>query len=109
MGLGFENFNSIGQFRTIYNDSLPVDASGELPGNRRFQTVRELADILAEDPQVAQCLSEKLLSYSIGRDVHKKVDRCQLQSLTVNSEGTYRSLSETIQQVVKSSFFRKTK
>ena len=69
LGMGLENFNAIGQFRT--QDALhPVDASGKLPDGRSFTGPAELRGILKGDRDAfVQCMAEKLLTYAIGRGI----------------------------------------
>jgi hypothetical protein len=66
IGLGLENFDAIGRFRTMDNGAA-VDASGTLPSGQTFSGARELAPLLAKDPQFAACVMQKLLTYAVGR------------------------------------------
>ena len=49
IGLGFENYDGIGRWRTEEN-GLPVDPSGELPNGSAFLGPDGLIDILVADP-----------------------------------------------------------
>ena len=67
LGFGLENYDAIGTWRTM-DGKFPVDASGTLPGGRSFASPAELRAILGADlPNFARCLTEKLLTYSLGR------------------------------------------
>ncbi len=69
IGFGFENFDGIGAYRTEENGAA-VDASGVLPtpaGDVAFTGAVELASLLAQDPRYGRCVTEKLLTYAVGR------------------------------------------
>ena len=70
IGLGLENFNALGQFRTQENGK-PIDTSGKLLTGETFSDVAALKEILAvkRKADFHRCLSEKLLTYAIGRGV----------------------------------------
>jgi hypothetical protein len=69
IGFGFENFDAIGTYRTEENGGA-IDSSGLLPtqaGEVPFSSPVELATLLSEDPRYASCVTEKLLTYAVGR------------------------------------------
>lgn len=68
IGLGFENYDGIGQWRTEEN-GLPVDPSGELPNGSAFLGPDGLIDILVADPSYNHCMVEQLATYALGRGV----------------------------------------
>ena len=69
IGFALDNFNPIGQWRTT-DGSAPVDASGALADGTKFDGPAELRKVLLLHPeQFAMTVSEKLLSYAVGRDV----------------------------------------
>lgn len=69
IGFGFENFDGVGAYRTEEN-AAAIDASGVLTtsnGEVAFTGPVELASLLAADPRYAACVTEKLLTYAVGR------------------------------------------
>lgn len=67
IGFAFENFDAIGRYRDK-DGEFEIDASGELPGGRKFSGPKELTEILKGNrQQFVRCLSEKLLTYALGR------------------------------------------
>jgi hypothetical protein len=106
LGMGLENFNAIGAWRTE-DASLPVDASGKLPDGRSFNGPSELRAILRADRDAfAQCLAEKLLTYAVGRGV-EPYDKPALRQIVVKtSEDDYR-FSTLVLEIVKSLPFQK--
>jgi hypothetical protein len=71
LGFGLENFDPVGQWRTM-DGNFPIDSGGALPGNKRFQTPAEMRSLLRGAPKnFARCLTEKLLTYALGRGLEK--------------------------------------
>ncbi len=71
LGFGLENFNAIGAWRTK-DGSLPVDSAGTLPDGRSFNGPTELKAIVKADSNAfAECLTEKLLTYALGRGIER--------------------------------------
>jgi len=67
IGFALENFNAVGQFRSI-DDGLPIDPSGVLPDGTKFDGVAGLRDAMLKRPDlIAYLATEKLLMYSLGR------------------------------------------
>ena len=71
LGLALENFDAVGVWRT--KDRLAgdaIDASGELPDGRKINGPTDLRNALVADPfQFVQTLTEKLMTYALGRTV----------------------------------------
>ncbi len=81
LGFGFENYNAIGQWREK-DGNFAVDASGELPDGRKFAGPLELKKILlADDANFRRCLTEKLLTYALGRGL-EYYDRCAVDDIS---------------------------
>jgi len=67
IGFAFENFDAIGRFRDKIGQE-PIDVQAELPNGRKFNGVKGLKAILLEQKRgVARSLSEKMLTYAVGR------------------------------------------
>ena len=65
IGLGFEQFDGIGQFRTAEQGKV-IDVSGDLDG-MAFADAKGLAQAMSEHPGVAACLTNQLYAYATGR------------------------------------------
>jgi len=67
LGFGLENYNAIGKWRTM-DGKFPVDASGTLPNGKSFGSPAEMRALLTEQlPQFARVVTDKMLTYSLGR------------------------------------------
>ena len=67
IGLGLENYDSLGRYRT-HDNGAPIDPAGELDGIP-FDNAIELGERVAEHPNFAPCIAEMLVRYAIGRDI----------------------------------------
>ncbi len=69
LGFALENFNGVGQYRTM-DDGSPIDASGSLPDGTKFNGPGEFRTmLLGQRDQIVIGLTEKLLTYALGRGV----------------------------------------
>ena len=71
IGFALENFDAIGQWRTTEGAANTViDTSGTLPDGAKFNGPNELRKIFVGKPdQLALTVTEKLLTYALGRGV----------------------------------------
>lgn len=70
IGLALENFNALGQWRD-QEDGKDIDSAGKLVTGEGFSNVMELKKILttSRKQDFYRCLTEKLLTYALGRGV----------------------------------------
>ncbi|SIO66233.1 Planctomycete cytochrome C [Singulisphaera sp. GP187] len=81
LGFGLENFDAIGGWRSSGEDGKPLDASGTLLGAESFRGPAGLRAVLkARREMFARCLSEKLLTYALGRGLGL-ADRCFVEAI----------------------------
>jgi hypothetical protein len=67
-GFALENFDATGKWRVVDESFNPIDASGALPDGRKFDGVAELRAALSARPErFVHTLTEKLLTYALGR------------------------------------------
>jgi len=80
LGFGLENFDAIGAYRTK-DGTTPIDSSGTLPDGRTFKGPIELKAIVKSDSEAfAECLTEKMMTYALGRGV-EKYDRAAVKKI----------------------------
>jgi hypothetical protein len=71
LGLGLENFDAIGSWRT-HDGGSPIDPSGKLPGGTEFRSPAELRAVLGlRRDAFVRCFVEKMLTYALGRGLHR--------------------------------------
>ena len=70
LGFALENFDATGHWRDRSQSNAPIDASGVLPNGTKFEGVVGLRQVLMSQPeQFVSTLTEKLLTYALGRGV----------------------------------------
>jgi len=71
LGMALENFNAVGQWRDIDRQArAPIDAKGIMASGQPVTGVADLRDALRSRPdQFVQTLTEKLMTYALGRAV----------------------------------------
>jgi hypothetical protein len=105
LGFGLENFDAIGRWRSR-DEALPVDAAGSLPDGSSFSSPVELAAILAKRPDAfARCLTEKLLTFALGRELDSP-DRAAAARISQSAARTNYLFSDLIMAIVDSQVFR---
>ncbi len=105
IGFAMENYNAIGKFRTKDGEQ-DIDTAGQLPDGTSFEGITDLKQILKDrKTQFARCLTEKMLTFALGRGLEyydkPTIDRI----VTVLETNDYRS-SVLITEIVKSDPFR---
>jgi hypothetical protein len=107
LGFALENFDAIGKWRTTSGaTNTPVDASGELPDGAKFNGPAELRDVLLSKPtQFASTVTEKLLTYALGRGV-EYYDAPAVRKILRQAEPTEYRWSALIMGIVKSDPFQ---
>jgi len=105
IGLGLENFDAIGTYRSKYANGDDVDASGVLPDGTNFVGLTELTDALSKDTRLTDCVSEKLLTYALSREV-VATDAAYLDAIRKDWEADGMGLASLLERIVLSEPFR---
>ncbi len=105
LGFAFENFDAIGAWRKM-DGKFAIDAAGTLPSGQSFKGARELSLILkARAPEFRRCLSEKMLTYALGRGL-EYYDKCALDDICAGVAKEDNRFSSLVLAVVKSEPFQ---
>ena len=107
LGLALENFDGVGAWRQR-DGRAEIDPAGELPGGPKFSGPRELKKALlsAQKEDFLNCLSDKMLTYALGRGV-EYFDRCTVAAIVTELEKDEHRFSRLIVEIVKSEPFQK--
>ncbi len=120
LGFAMEHFDAIGRWRTL-DGPFPVDSVGQLPDGTAISSVTELESSILARPEVfVQTLTERLMTYALGRIVQPSdlptIRRIVRQSAPGNagqtetdsgSQETGYQLSSLVRGIVLSDPFRK--
>jgi mono/diheme cytochrome c family protein len=112
IGFGLENFDAIGRWRDKDDSGGPIDAAGELPGQKQFSSPMELKKIIAQrTDDLGRNFAEKFLSYALCRQLEgydevvverladsSKKDGYRIQSLIVETVTSYPFTHRRVQE-----------
>ncbi len=107
IGFGFENYDGIGQFRTV-DQGQPVDSTGTLSGtdvDGPFNNAIDLIKRLAGSQQVSDCFATEWFRYAFGRG-ESTDDTCSLQSLKGAFTSSQLDIQELLVAVTQTDAFR---
>jgi hypothetical protein len=104
MGLAMENFDAVGAWRTL-DAGQPIDPTGVTNDGTPLDGVRSLREYVLDNADLfAQSVTEKLLTYAIGRGLEHE-DMPLVRSITRNAaEDEYR-FSSLLMGVIESPAF----
>jgi len=109
MGLALENFDAVGQFRTVDRqaENAPIDVSTVLPSGLPINGPAELREYLASNPsKFAQAFTEKLMMYAVNREL-QYFDMPQVRAVVHNAAKENYTLASIVQGIVRSDAFLK--
>ena len=106
LGLALENFDAIGRWRGHMPGGIAIDAAGAMPDGTPFDGPGDLRELLARNPeQFATVLTEKLLTYALGRGVEYH-DAPAVRAITAAAAEHDYGLASLVVGVVRSTPFR---
>jgi len=108
LGLSLENFDAIGKWRTLGESSAPIDASGMSPDGTRFEGADGLRRTLLSSDRFVSTLTEKMLTYALGRGLEYYDAPSVRTILRGASQDDYR-FSSLVVGIVQSAPFRMRK
>jgi hypothetical protein len=101
LGFGLENYDAVGKWRTV-DGKFPVDVGGTMPGGKSFATAAEMRTILLDSmPVVSHCLTEKIMTYALGRGM-EAYDNRALEQINKKLAADGYHFQTLINEVVKS-------
>lgn len=105
IGLGFENFDGIGRFRTT-DGGKPIDSAGELPDGTMFSGPTELAAILTKPERGFEgCMAQQMLTYMVGRGFDDDPGRAWSTRIADTARAAGGSFGAAITSIVQSDLF----
>ncbi len=106
IGLGFENYDSIGAYRSVDRSGKPIDPAGQLPDGATFAGPVELVQLLAQDQRVQSCFVRQLLTYGAGRS-YGGSDDALVELVRTSAGGAEATFRSVLNSVVQSDAFRR--
>ena len=106
LGFALENFDAIGRWRALSESNAPIDASGVLPDGRRFEGPSGLrAELLRSPDQFMHTVTEKLLTYALGRGV-EHYDAPAIRAIVRAAERDEYRFASVVSGIVNSTPFK---
>jgi hypothetical protein len=105
IGLAMENFDGIGKWRTE-EEGIPIDASGVLVDGTKMNSVADLRlALLRYSPQFARNLTERLLTYAMGRGA-EYYDMPTIRAVVRDAAGKDYRFSSLVLGIIRSPQFQ---
>ena len=109
LGFALENYNGIGKWRTRERGKN-IDTTGKLITGESLQDAASLRQVLKQNKadEFMHCLTEKLLTYSLGRGT-EYYDKPAIDKILIESKQNNHSLRALIHSVCNSTPFQMTR
>jgi hypothetical protein len=104
IGLGLENFDSIGVYRTTDNGE-PIDAVSTIEGIGTFEGAGELGALMRDQPEVASCIVRNIFRGATGH-VETSGEKAEIEELEAAFTGSGFRLQDLLVELVSSPAFR---
>jgi hypothetical protein len=105
LGLAFENYDAIGNYRTL-DQGRPIEPAGNLPTTgQAFANALELLELLGESPEFPACTVQKTYIYALGRGL-TPADAPYLDEIELAHLAGGQRLPALIKSIVTSDPFR---
>ena len=105
LGFALENFDGVGKWRALDESGAPIDASGAMPDGTKFEGPSGLAQALLGSDRFVTTLTEKLLTYALGRGL-EYYDAPSVRAIVRESAKSEYRFSSLILGVVQSTPFQ---
>jgi mono/diheme cytochrome c family protein len=108
LGFALENFDTVGKFRAVDPQSrLSIDTAAVMPDGTKLGGPEDLVKVLAaRDAQFVQTITEKLMTYAVGRHVDHQ-DMPTVRRIVRDAAARGYRFESIVLGVVKSDAFRK--
>jgi hypothetical protein len=101
-GFALENFDAVGQWRTVTREGLPIDAAGMLSDGSKVDGPAALRQALLARPDVfAGTIAEKMLIYALGRGL-EPADMPVVRGIVRNAASQDYAMQSIVLGIVKS-------
>jgi hypothetical protein len=104
IGFALENYDAIGGYRT-QDGGQDIDAAGEFADGTKFNGSEDLKTIISQKKELfVRCLSEKMLTYALGRGL-SYYDRRAIEKIARTLADEDYKFSVLVREIVKSEPF----
>ena len=109
LGFALENFDATGAWRDK-DGKFPIDPSGKMRGEegKTFSGARELKALLKDNKKFVRCLTEKMMTYALGRGL-EYFDKCAVTEIAGDMPKAENRFGALVTAIVTSEPFLKRK
>jgi uncharacterized protein DUF1592/uncharacterized protein DUF1588/uncharacterized protein DUF1585/uncharacterized protein DUF1587/uncharacterized protein DUF1595 len=105
-GFALENFDAVGEWRTLSEAGTPLDASGALPDGTKFDGANGLRDaLLGRSGAFVTTATEKLMTYALGRGL-EYYDAPAIRNVVRSAQANNYRFSSLVLGIVSSTPFQ---
>ncbi len=104
LGFGLEHYGALGHWRDD-DAGEAIDAVGTLPGGETFEGAVQLAQTLSDSEMFRDCVTGKLLTYTLGRTLTSQ-DGCAVSAIGNANVTADTTISDLLWAVVQSDVFQ---
>ncbi len=105
-GFALENFNSVGQWRTVMDNGAKIDANGVLADGARLSGPIDLRKAIVARPEAfATVITERMMVYGLGRGL-EPADMPVVRRIVKRSGQNGYSLSTIVNEIIASAPFQ---
>ena len=109
LGFALEKFDGVGKWRDVDDDFSQIDITGTMPDGTKFDNLEQFRGLLLRQPeQFVSTLTEKLLQYSLGREL-AYYDMPAVRAIVRSASKDNNRFSSLIVGIVNSQPFRMRK
>ena len=106
VGLGAENYDPFGQWRTTYADQTAVDASGTLPGeSTTFSDSASMYKALGSSATAKTCVALQFMKLALSRDLATDADQSAASAVAASGVTPTSHFSDLILSIVSTKEF----
>jgi hypothetical protein len=105
IGFGLDNYDVLGRYRETDGAGAEIDNEGTLPDGTTFRGAAELRDVLLASGEFEACLTEKLMTYALGREM-EEADRCVVERIATEHVGLDDGISALLYAIIESEPFQ---
>ncbi|MBX3019666.1 MAG: DUF1592 domain-containing protein [Bdellovibrionaceae bacterium] len=105
IGIGLQNYDAIGGYRTTDEYGASINASGTLPGGQTFSGAIQLAGMIANDDRAKVCATRKIMNLALGRSL-QSADDCVVNRIAIKEDAFGQPVSKLIEAIALSDEFR---
>ena len=106
VGFSFEHYGALGEWRSVYDNGIEVDATGELSDpDGDFEGLLEMLQTVDVSQRISDCYATRWFEYANGRAATRE-DHCSIEGVKTRFELGNRNIKDLLIQIALTDAFR---